>query len=54
MSTVVVFFTDGKEVLFENAYFSVNHDQNVLKIYNLKNNLLAIFNFDNIVGAKLV
>lgn len=55
MKNVIVIFLDGKEMSFENAYFIINHDyKNVEILKRDSNRIIAIFNFDNIVGVKIV
>ena len=54
MNNVVVMFTDDKEVLFENAYFTVESSYKCVLIYDQNDTLIAVFNFDNIAGVKLI
>ena len=53
MNNVVVICSDDKEVLFENARFT--YGTKALDIYSRENNnLIAVFNTNNIFGVKAV
>lgn len=54
MNNVIVTFLNGEKMSFENAYFIINHDCKNVKILKRDGNrIIAIFNFDNVVGVKL-
>lgn len=51
MNDTVVIFNDNRREVFENAYFEVG-EKNVI-IRNLKDEIIAIFNFNNIIGVRM-
>ena len=54
MNDVIVSLTDGKEIVLENAYFNVHYDYKSIRIFELNTeNIIAIFNFDNVAGVRI-
>lgn len=54
MNNVVV-ISNEKEILFENARFLVRYDPGRIIIHELDtDDILGIFNFDNVIGVRLL
>jgi len=54
MNDVVIMFLDGKEVLFENASFTVECGPKCVLISDQNEKVIATFNFDNIAGVRMI
>lgn len=55
MNDVVVTLLDGKEILFNNATFIVDHKLKSVSVATKNDEtLIAVFNFNNVAGVRVI